>query len=102
MIRHLQPRAGDDGHPSADEAWGLLLRLIRDERETGVLSDEMRAGWATCQPILDLGDEVGARRCFIEVYQRHVQEARQKGQGARWTVTLGADPQLRFSACTRP
>ena len=96
VIRHLQPRAEDDGHPGADEAWGLLLRLIRDERETGVLTDPMRAGWATCQPILDQGDEVGARKCFLEVYQRQVQEARKTGQGARWSVTLGTCPRLRI------
>lgn len=95
VIRHLPGAQADDGHPGADEAWGLLLRLIRDERETGVLTDPMRAGWTTCQPILDQGDEVGARRCFIEVYQRHVQDARQTGHRARWSITLGADPQLR-------
>lgn len=95
LIRHLQTRAGDDSHPGPDEAWGLLLRLIGDERETGVLTDEIRAGWQACQPILDLGDEVGARRCFIEVYQRRVQDARQNGVQAHWTATLGTDPALR-------
>ena len=95
IIRRLPTAPGDDGHPGPDEAWGLLVRLIRDERETGVLTDEMRAGWQACQPILDLGDEVGARRCFIEVYARHIQDARQRDHRARWTVTLGTDPALR-------
>lgn len=27
LIRHLQRRSEDDGHPDPDEAWGLLLRL---------------------------------------------------------------------------
>ena len=100
LIRHLATRQADDGQPGPDEAWGLLLRLIRDERETGVLTDEMRAGWTACQPILDLGDEVGARKCFIEVYARHVAEARQRGQRARWTATLGTDPALRQQRLT--
>lgn len=95
IIRHLTASAPDDGHPSPDEAWGLLLRLIRDERETGVLTDEMRAGWQACQPILDLGDEIGARRCFLETYARWVAEARQRGFKARFTATLGTDPKLR-------
>ena len=95
LIRHLQSRAEDDGHPDLDEAWGLLVRLIGDERETGVLTEEMRAGWQACQPILELGDEVGARRCFLAVYARHVEDARRHGQRARWTVTLGTDPALR-------
>ncbi len=95
IIRHLPIAATDDGHPGADEAWGLLLRLVNDERETGVLTDEMRAGWQACQPILDLGDEVGARMCFLDVYRRRIQDARQSGSQAHWTVTLGTDPTLR-------
>lgn len=97
VIRHLPTAAAaNDGHPGADEAWGLLVRLIHDERETGVLTEEMRAGWQACQPILDLGDEVGARMCFLDVYRRRTQEARQNGFKAHWTVTLGADPTLRI------
>lgn len=100
LIRHLQPRTEDDDHPDPDEAWGLLVRLIGDERETGVLTDEMRAGWQACQPILDLGDDVGARKCFLAVYARHVEDARRHGQRARWTVTLGTCPQLRAQRLT--
>ena len=96
VIRHLPTVATDDGHPGPDEAWGLLLRLMRDEHETGVLTEEMRAGWQACQPILDAGDEVGARMCFLDVYRRRMQDARQRGNPAHWTVTLGTDPQLRI------
>ncbi|MER2526739.1 MAG: hypothetical protein ABTR07_02305 [Candidatus Competibacter denitrificans] len=96
VIRHLPlPRPEDDGRPSADEAWGILLRLVRDEAETGVLSDEIREGWQACGPILDAGDEVGARRCFIDAYSRRVQRARERHEPVRWTVTLGTDRQLR-------
>ena len=59
IFRHLPSASADDGRPGADEAWGMLVRLVNDERETGVLSDEMRIGWTACQPIFDLGDEVG-------------------------------------------
>ena len=96
VIRHLPISQTDDGHPGPDEAWGLLLRFIGDERETGVLTEEMRAGWQACQPILDAGDEVGARMCFLDVYRRRMQDARQRGNPAHWTVTLGTDPQLRI------
>ena len=96
VTRHLPMTALNNGHPGPDEAWGLLLRLVTDERETGVLTDEMRTGWATCQPILDLGDEVGARMAFIDVYRRLVAEARQTGQMAHWTPTLGTAPTLRI------
>lgn len=95
LYRHLDGAAADDGRPSADEAWGLLLRLVRDEAETGVLSDEIREGWQACGPILDAGDEVGARRCFIDAYNRRAQLARERHEPVRWTVTLGTDRQLR-------
>ena len=100
IIRHITAAQTNDGRPGPDEAWGLLLRVIQDERETGVLTDEMRAGWQACQPILDLGDDVGARRCFLEVYARAMAEARQHHQPTRWTVTLGTCLQLRTQRLT--
>ncbi len=60
-----------------------------------MLTDEMREAWAACGAILASGDQIGARRCFIEVYQRHVREADQNGAVARWSVTLGTDARLR-------
>lgn len=95
LYRYLDGEAAADGRPGGDEAWGLLLRQVRDERETGVLSDEMRAAWAVCQPILDARDAVGARRCFLEVYAQAVASARERHAPARWTVTLGSDQRLR-------
>ena len=95
LYRRLEGADAHDGRPTGDEAWGLLLRLIRDERETGVLSDEMRAAWRVCDPILKAGDEVGARRCFLDAYARAVNAAREQPQATHWTVTLGHDPQLR-------
>ena len=96
IVKHLGAAvAANDGRPCSDEAWGTLLRFARDEAETGVLSEEMREAWLACGPILDEGDEVGARRCFIEVYGRHVQTARERHEPARWTATLGTDKALR-------
>ena len=96
IVKHLGAAvAANDGRPCSDEAWGTLLRFARDEAETGVLSEEMREAWLACGPILDEGDEVGARRCFIAVYESHVQAARERHEPARWTATLGTDRQLR-------
>lgn len=95
IFRQLAAMQSADDRPGADEAWGLLLRVIRDERETAVLSDEMRIGWIACQPILDLGDEVGARLAFRETYHREVERARKMAVAPRWMPTLGTDPTLR-------
>ncbi|MEI2806892.1 MAG: hypothetical protein V9G18_13415 [Albidovulum sp.] len=95
LYRHLDGGGADAGRPTPDEAWGLLRRFVDDEAETGVLSEEMRAAWAVCHPVLATGDGVGARRAFIDAYARAVAAARERREPARWTVTLGADPQLR-------
>ena len=70
-------------------------RLVNDERETGVLTDEMRIGWIACQPILDRGDEVGARLAFRESYARAVEKAQKIAVAPRWTPILGVIPTLR-------
>ncbi|MEI2808208.1 MAG: hypothetical protein V9G18_20375 [Albidovulum sp.] len=95
LYRHLDGGGADAGRPTPDEAWGLLRRFVDDEAETGVLSEEMRAAWAVCHPVLAAGDGVGARRAFIDAYARAVAAVRERREPARWTVTLGADPRLR-------
>ena len=64
--------------PAVINVWfGSLQRYeLADERETGVLTEEMRIGWTTCQPILDQGDEFGARLAFRGTYAREVEKAR--------------------------
>lgn len=95
LIRHLPGATPDDGHPGPDEAWGLLLRFVQNEAETGIYTEEMRAGWEACTTILKLKDEIGARKCFLETYAKAVTLARQNNQPPRWTVTLGTSPALR-------
>jgi len=84
-----------NGHPGPDEAWGILVKFVGNEAETGVLTEEIRRGWEACSGILDLGDEVGARRCFLEVYTAALAEARQHGRPPQWTVSLGTCPNTR-------
>ena len=96
IIGHL-PQPADD-HPGPEEAWGLLIRFVSDERETGVLTEPMREGWAACSPILELGDEVGARMCFLETYRKALKIARNAGQRAQWSVTMGTDGERRKTA----
>ncbi len=88
----------DDGHPGPEEAWGMLLRFVNDERETGLLTEEMRRAWEACGPILSLGDEVGARMCFLEIYRKALQQVLAERRPPRWGLTLGSDPVLRQQA----
>ena len=101
IIRRLPMTNIDDGHPGhpgPEEAWGLLLRFVTDERETGVYTEPMRQGWEACDPILKLGDEVGARMCFLETYRKALQRAKEARLPPRWQVSMGSDLERRKSA----
>ena len=51
------------GHPSANEAWALVLAAA-DESETVVWTEQVAEAAGIAQPVLDAGDEVGARMAF--------------------------------------
>lgn len=89
-----------DGRPSADEAWAISL-TSRDEADTVVWTAEMAEAFGLCRSILDMGDEVGARRAFIDAYNRLVTVARQDGVPAKWSVSQGWDMRKREAAITR-
>ncbi len=100
IIRQLQALypESNSGHPGPEEAWGMLLRFVNDERETGLLTEEMRHAWAICSPILQANDEVGARMCFLETYRKAVQKARSERRGPKWSLTMGTDVERRKAA----
>lgn len=94
MADIMERLAGVDGRPEPNEAWAIALQA-RNEDVTVVWCDEiMEAYWAAAE-ILKAGDKVGARAAFIEVYSRLLAEARTAGKPAKWSATLGRDPQLR-------
>lgn len=94
IIQRLQAA---DGRPGKDEAWSIAL-ASSDETDTVVMTDEIRLAMSAAQPILGVGDKVGARMAFMSAYERLVAEARQLGGAARWSVSAGFDPQRRVSA----
>jgi len=83
-----------DGHLGANEAWAIALQAS-DESATVVTTEQITSAMAAAKPILDNGDEVGARMAFIEAYKRHVDKARQQGQAAEWYPSLGWDAEKR-------
>lgn len=89
-----------DGRPSADEAWSTAL-AARDEAATLVWTPETAEAWGIAAPVLAIGDEVGARRAFIDAYSRLVMDARRALIPAAWTVSLGTDPRGRALALGR-
>lgn len=87
----------EDGRPGAEEAWAVAMRSM-DEAETVVMTNEISEAIGVVQPILNAGDEVGARMAFKETYLRIVGDARDAGLAARWFPSLGTDVQRRSAA----
>ena len=80
--------------PSPDEAWGIAVRTC-DEADTCVVCDEIMTAREACEPVMKLGDEVGARMTFRDVFDRQRRAAIADGRKPRWWMTPGTDRTLR-------
>ncbi|MBY0241831.1 MAG: hypothetical protein K2X55_21215 [Burkholderiaceae bacterium] len=89
-----------DGRPGAEEAWAIAL-TSRDEADSVVWTAECAEAFRIAKPILDLGDEVGARMAFKESYIRIVAQARAVRRPAVWSMSAGWDPLRRLAAESR-
>lgn len=94
LMAQIVGQSNDDGRPGPDEAWAIAL-TSRDESETVVWTREMAAAFDICRPVLDGGDEVGARMAFKDAYNRLVTEARRDGNPVAWSASLGWDIEKR-------
>ncbi|KRB85103.1 hypothetical protein [Noviherbaspirillum sp. Root189] len=94
LMAQIEGHAANDGRPGADEAWAIALRS-RDEGETVEITLEIMEAFTSARPVLALGDKVGSRKTFIEVYSRLVAEARSAGRAVQWTLSLGWDESRR-------
>jgi hypothetical protein len=97
VIAQIVGTAEADGRPGAEEAWAIALRA-RDEQETVVWTRDIAEALGIARPILDMGDEVGARMAFREAYNRIVEDARRVRRPASWETSLGFDPVRRDEA----
>jgi hypothetical protein len=97
IIEQIERAARNDGRPGAEEAWAISL-VARDENNTVVWTHECAQAWGAALPIMDLGDEVGARMAFKETYTRLVAEARNRREAPSWDVSEGFDKEHRRAA----
>lgn len=86
-----------DGRPSANEAWGIALSAF-DEAVTVVLNEEINEAMSAARPVMDSGDDVGARMAFRDTYERIVRQNRASGVKPKWYPSLGFDKALRADA----
>jgi hypothetical protein len=80
--------------PSPDEAWGIAVRTF-DEADTCIVCDEIMTARESCEPVMNLGDEVGARMTFRDVFDRQRRAAIANGRKPKWWMTPGTDRNLR-------
>jgi len=78
----------------AEEAWAIALSS-RDESETVVWTEETAEAFSACSPVLEIGDEVGARMAFKEAYARIVAKNESEGVRVKWVASLGWDLRRR-------
>lgn len=100
LIAQIQGVAGDDGRPGAEEAWAIAL-TSRDESDTVVWTQETAEAFAICSPIMELGDEVGARMAFKEAYQRLTSQSRNANIPVQWSASLGWNLERRTTVLTK-
>lgn len=100
IVAQIEGLAAEDGRPGADESWAVAV-MARDEAATVVWTEEMRQAWAVARPVMDLGDEVGARMAFKDAYARLVDDARRRRTPPSWQLSLGHDAQGRREAIER-
>jgi hypothetical protein len=82
-------------HIGGNEAWALCPR---DESSTVVWTDEICSAYGVAEPLLQQGDQVGARVAFLEAYKRGVAESQAAGRKPKWSPSFGHNESQRSSA----
>ncbi len=92
--------AQKDTRPADDEAWAIAL-TSRDEAATVVWTAETAEAFSACRPVLDTGDEIGARMAFKAAYKRLVETARADRRPVVWSISEGWDKLSRNAAVSK-
>ena len=93
IVKLLEAAPGSGHEPArigSSEAWAIALSGF-DEAATVMLNDEIAEAMSIARPVLEAGDEVGARAAFREAYDRIVLRNRSAGLAAKWWPSLGYD-----------
>jgi len=84
-----------DGRVGAEEAWALYPH---DELSSAVITTEIAEAMRIAQPLIDIGDMIGARMTFKEAYTRIVAQNKVAGVAVKWFPSLGTLPDGREAA----
>lgn len=93
----IQRCQAEDGRPGKDEAWSIGLESS-DEYGTAVMTWEIQQAMSAALPIMNEGDNIGARMAFMSAYERLVRQSRQEVKPVEWIVSLGISKERRAEA----
>ncbi len=94
-IIDLSGATTSDGRPEVETAWAMCPR---SEDSSVVWTSEMSDAFGACRPLLNTGDEIGARMVFKEQYTQLLTLSRANHSPVRWTISLGWDATDRVRA----
>lgn len=80
-----------DGRPGAEQAWGIVSRILADEGATEFLTPEMEEAYYACASIYADQGHIPARQAFKEVYTVSLRNARDSGAAIKWQCHQGND-----------
>ena len=92
IIGRLQ---ANDGRPTPEEAWAMVPR---SEYESVFWTEEMAQAYGIAAGLLEHGDQVAARKAFIDRYESLVARARAAGEPMKVMPSFGLDVAGREAA----
>jgi len=87
VLAIIEERTGPQW-PEANEAWAIALASM-DEDASVVWCAEIAQARSACMPVMQEGDEVGARMAFLEAYRAVVEQARREHRRIEWIASPG-------------
>ena len=93
VLQIIDERTGPQW-PEANEAWAIALASM-DEDASVVWCAEIAQARSAAMPIMEEGDEVGARMAFLEAYRGLVEKAKREHRRIEWIASPGHNPEGR-------
>jgi hypothetical protein len=93
VLRIIDERTGPQW-PEANEAWAIALASM-DEDASVVWCAEIAQARSAAMPIMEEGDEVGARMAFLETYRGLVERAKREHRRIEWVASPGHNAEGR-------
>jgi len=93
VLRIIDERTGPQW-PEANEAWAIALASM-DEDASVVWCAEIAQARSAAMPIMEEGDEVGARMAFLESYRGAVERAKREHRRIEWVASPGHNAEGR-------